>query len=90
MSPDRTFNGADCGYFMRGLRHIYSVFDTMEDVVPEGMSKTGSLKEGISHLRHFFFCQNHDRRTEKHFADINGGAAGKRLNMFFRIIKVAD
>jgi uncharacterized protein (TIGR02757 family) len=80
----RTFNGTDCGYFMRGLRYIYSEFNTMEDVVLEGMSGSGSLKEGISHLREYFFCENHERRTEKHFADINGGAAGKRLNMFLR------
>ena len=33
----RTFNGSDCIYFIRGLRHIYSNFDCMEDVILEGM-----------------------------------------------------
>jgi uncharacterized protein (TIGR02757 family) len=80
----RTFNGTDCSYFMKGLRHIYSDFGSMEDVILEGMSLSGNLKEGISHLRHYFFCENHEQRTEKHFADIMGGAAGKRLNMFLR------
>ena len=80
----RTFNGTDCTYFMRGLKHIYLESGSMEDVILEGMSDTGDLKKGISHLRRYFFCNDHERRTEKHFADINGGAAGKRLNMFLR------
>jgi len=80
----RTFNGTDCNYFMKGLKYIYLKFESMEDVVLEGMKNSGSLKEGISYLRDYFFCESHQRRTEKHFADINGGAAGKRLNMFLR------
>jgi uncharacterized protein (TIGR02757 family) len=80
----RTFNGTDCNYFMKGLRHIYTDFVSMEDVVLEGINQSGSLKEGIAHLRQYFFCERHEQRTEKHFADINGGAAGKRLNMFLR------
>jgi len=55
----------------------------------KGCPGSGDLKNGISNLRRYFFCSNHERRTEKHFADITGGAAGKRLNMFLRIIKVA-
>jgi uncharacterized protein (TIGR02757 family) len=80
----RTFNGTDCSYFIAGLRHIYAINDSMEDVLLEGMSGSGDLKEGISHLRQYFFCENHESRTEKHFADIYRGAAGKRLNMFLR------
>jgi uncharacterized protein (TIGR02757 family) len=80
----RTFNGTDCNYFIKGLRHIYTDFGSMEDVVLEGMNRSGSLKEGIAHLRQYFFCEHHERRTEKHFADVTGGAAGKRLNMYLR------
>lgn len=80
----RTFNGTDCNYFIKGLRHIYTDFSNMEDVVLEGMNRSGSLKEGIAHLRQYFFCEHHERRTEKHFADVTGGAAGKRLNMYLR------
>jgi uncharacterized protein (TIGR02757 family) len=80
----RTFNGTDCTYFMRGLKYIYLDYGSMEDVILEGMTATGNLKEGISLLRGKFFCGCHERRTEKHFADITGGAAGKRLNMFLR------
>jgi uncharacterized protein (TIGR02757 family) len=80
----RTFNGSDCTYFIRGLRHIYSQFNSMEDVMLEGMAETGSLRDGLSHLRSVFFSLPHASRNEKHFADITGGAAGKRLNMFLR------
>ena len=80
----RTFNGTDCNYFIKGLRHIYTDFGSMEDVVLEGMNRSGSLKEGIAHLRQYFFCEHHEQRTEKHFADVTGGAAGKRVNMYLR------
>jgi len=32
--------------------------------------KRGNLKEGISRLRQVFFDEDHETRTEKHFADI--------------------
>ncbi|MBK8883252.1 MAG: DUF2400 family protein [Bacteroidales bacterium] len=85
----RTFNGADLISFIKGLRHIYSHYPSMEDLLLQGMKETGSLRDGLSHFRSVFFDLPHERRCEKHFADINGGAAGKRLNMFLRIIKVA-
>jgi len=75
---------------IKGLRHIYSIYYSMEDVVIEGMNDSGILRNGISHLRQVFFTGNHEKRTEKHFADVVGGAAGKRINMFLQIIKVAD
>ena len=80
----RTFNGTDFLYFIKGLRNIYSNFGTMEDVILKGMETSGSLKDGLSYLRLIFFSMPHARRNEKHFADIMGGAAGKRLNMFLR------
>jgi len=80
----RTFNSTDCIYFIKGLKHIYSCYDSMEDVIQEGMRGMGSLKEGISHFRDCFFAEVHESRTEKHFADIKRGSAGKRINMFLR------
>lgn len=80
----RTFSGTDFTYFVRGLRHIYSQNNSMEDVILQGIGKDGSLREGLSHLRSCFFSLPHSKRTEKHFADVKGGAAGKRLNMFLR------
>jgi hypothetical protein len=86
----RTFNSSDCIYFIKGLRNIYRRYDSMEDAIIDGMKDHGGLIEGIMHLRGVFFQEEHDLRTEKHFADIKRGAAGKRINMFFRIIKVAS
>jgi uncharacterized protein (TIGR02757 family) len=86
----RTFNSSDCIYFIKGLRNIYRRYDSMEDAIIDGMKDHGGLIEGIMHLRRVFFQEEHDLRTEKHFADIKRGAAGKRINMFFRIIKVAS
>lgn len=80
----RTFKGSDCIDFIKGLKNIYGNHATMEDVVLEGMRTGGSLPEGITFLRNTFFRVTHKVRTEKHFADISGGAAGKRLNMFLR------
>jgi uncharacterized protein (TIGR02757 family) len=80
----RTFNGSDFISFIKGLRHIYLNYSNMEEVVVQGMTESGSLKGGLSHLRSVFFSPPHAPRNEKHFADITGGAAGKRLNMFLR------
>lgn len=80
----RTFNGTDCIYFITALRNIYDSYSSMEDILLEGMKSNGSLKDGITHLRNCFFSLPHPSRTEKHFADIKKGAAGKRLNMFLR------
>jgi uncharacterized protein (TIGR02757 family) len=80
----RTFNGTDCIYFIEALRHIYLNYNSMEDVLLDGMKINGTLKDGLSHLRLIFFSLPHAQRSEKHFADVMGGAAGKRLNMFLR------
>ncbi|MBA4321950.1 MAG: TIGR02757 family protein [Odoribacter sp.] len=80
----RTFNGTDCIFFIKGLKEIYSRFDSLEDVMVEGIRETGSLRDGLSYFRKQFFSISHEKRTEKHFADVMTGAAGKRLNMFLR------
>jgi len=80
----RTFNGIDCKYFVSGLKKIYTSYSSMEDVILEGMESGQSLREGLDHLRKIFFSLPHVARNEKHFADVKGGAAGKRLNMFLR------
>ncbi len=85
----RTFNGTDFICFITGLRHIYLNNSSMEDVILKGIETDGSLISGLACLRSEFFSHPHERRSEKHFADVTGGAAGKRLNMFLRINKVA-
>jgi uncharacterized protein (TIGR02757 family) len=80
----RTFNGQDCIYFMKSLKHIYSRNRSMEDIIVDGMKADGSLKSGMFFFRNTFFSLPHESRTEKHFANMMSGAAGKRLNMFLR------
>lgn len=80
----RTFNGDDCICFLRSLMNIYRKYDSMEDIIIEGMRQDDSLVTGIASLRREFFSIPHSCHAEKHFADIEGGAAGKRLFMFLR------
>ena len=80
----RTFNGSDCISFMKGLRKVYSSYPSMEDVIVQGMGDARSLVSGLSDLRSLFFSDHHEKRTEKHFADVMSGSAGKRLFMFLR------
>jgi uncharacterized protein (TIGR02757 family) len=86
----RTFNGRDCIGFMKGLKRIYSENESMEDVITTGMKDNSSLRSGLSELRKLFFSADHEKRTEKHFADINSGAAGKKLLMFLRWMVRSD
>ncbi|HDZ40943.1 MAG TPA: TIGR02757 family protein [Bacteroidetes bacterium] len=80
----RTFNGNDCCTFIRGLRNIYSRHESMEEIPAARLEKGETWKDAVISLRNEFFNIHHSRRTLKHFADIERGAAGKRLNMFFR------
>jgi len=80
----RTFNGHDCMAFIYGLRHIYTRYNSIEDVIVEGIKTHGSLSFGLSHFRKMFFSVAHLKRTEKHIADVAAGSAGKRLFLFLR------
>ncbi len=80
----RTFNGFDCTYFLASLKNIYTKYSSLEDILIEATGKDLSLKEALSYLRDRFFSLNYNRRTLKHFANVEAGAAGKRLNMFLR------
>ena len=86
----RTFNGQDCIGFMRGLKKVYSENESMEEVIALGMKADGSLISGLSELRRLFFSADHERRSEKHFADMLSGAAGKKLLMFLRWMVRSD
>jgi uncharacterized protein (TIGR02757 family) len=86
----RTFNGKDCASFLKGLKRIYSENESMETIIADGMKGDGSLRSGLSALRNIFFSVDHEKRTEKHFADMKSGAAGKRLLMFLRWMVRSD
>lgn len=80
----RTFQGQDCIYFLKSLKRIYSNFESIEDILIESFVQEAGMKRALTYFRSVFFNSDHLQRTEKHFADVNKGAAGKRLNMFFR------
>jgi uncharacterized protein (TIGR02757 family) len=80
----RTFNGIDCIYFLRALRHIYLDYGGLEMVFTSGIKNTQDLKDAIIHCRTIFFELDHLKRTEKHFSNPGEGSAAKRINMFLR------
>ena len=76
----RTFNGIDLVYFVRGLRHLYTVHGGLESAfLPEQ-----SQALGISAFKQRFFEPAHQARTRKHVADPARGSNAKRINMYLR------
>ena len=86
----RTFNGVDCTYFLLSLKNIYTRYNSMEDIFLETIKNGSGLKSGMVHFRNRFFSLEHDKRTMKHLASVETGAAGKRLNMFLRWMVRSD
>jgi uncharacterized protein (TIGR02757 family) len=80
----RTFQGQDCMWFLKSLKRIYSHYESLEDLLLESISTGLDIKEAIMDFRRVFFETPHQRRSEKHFANPESGAAAKRLNMYFR------
>jgi uncharacterized protein (TIGR02757 family) len=86
----RTFNGEDLVCFIKALKQIYTRFDSMEEIILEGMKGNGSLNLGLIRLRKEFFSVAHEKRSEKHLADVTSGAAAKKLFMFLRWMVRSD
>jgi len=81
----RTFNGTDLRHFVEGLRHLYRMYDGLENTFlgprPEGPWRAA---EGIALFKKRFFEIDHRQRTQKHVADPGKGSNAKRINMFLR------
>lgn len=80
----RTFNGIDCIYFLKALKHIYKNHNGLEQVFTDGYQKDETVFSALVHFRKVFFEVEHEHRTEKHVSDVLKGAAAKRLNMYLR------
>jgi len=80
----RTFNEADCMYFMRSLHHIYTNSGGLRDLFRTAYQDSGSIRSTLVRFREIFFALPHPARTRKHVADPESGSAAKRLNMFLR------
>lgn len=78
----RTFNGADCQYFVKALRNIYMNHGGMENVFAGGGHK--DMQARLSHFRKIFLELPGPGRTRKHVSDPSAGSSAKRLNMFLR------
>jgi len=86
----RTFNGADCIYFLQALKNIYLNHGGLEQVFTEGFMNDETVFSALVHFRKVFFELEHERRTEKHVSDVERGAAAKRLNMYLRWLVRTD
>ena len=80
----RTFNGVDCGFFLRSLRNIYQQYGGLEQVFTEGFHREKTMFVTLKHFRSIFLEIPHERRTEKHISDVASNSSAKRLNMFLR------
>ena len=49
-----------------------------------------SLQPAIHELHSIFFELPHNKNTERHVSDPFKGSAAKKINMFLRMIKVAN
>jgi len=79
----RTFNSTDFKYFIKALKHIYTEYESLENIF-QAHPTENSLQPAIHHFKKVFFEINHQQRTEKHISDPLKGSAAKRINMFLR------
>ncbi len=79
----RTFNGEDFKYFIKALKHVYSVHGGLESIFTKYQTEN-SLQPAIHELNRIFFEIEHPQRTRKHVADPIKGSVAKRINMNLR------
>ncbi len=79
----RTFNHIDLAYFIEGLQHLYTQYETMENYFNQ-FSSFPRINDSITHFKQDFFSLPHLQRTTKHISDPSKNSAAKRINMFFR------
>jgi len=80
----RTFNGNDAIYFLKTLQRIYRDQGGLEKVFTTGYERSNDLSGSFQHFRQLFFETDHEKRIEKHVADVSRKSTGKRLCMFLR------
>jgi uncharacterized protein (TIGR02757 family) len=81
----RTFNGADCVFFIQSLQNIYKKQKGLEAVFAKGLKKEDQdIKNAILSFREAFFRTEHLKRTEKHVSDPLKKSSAKRLCMYLR------
>ena len=79
----RTFNGKDFTTFIKGLNHIYTNHNGLENVFSKNIEEH-FMQKSISEFKKIFFEIEHQNRTQKHISDPLNNSAAKRINMFLR------
>ena len=79
----RTFNSEDLKYFIKALKHVYSIHGGLESIFIKYQTEN-SLQSAIHELNKIFFEIEHPQRTRKHVADPMKGSVAKRINMNLR------
>ncbi len=83
----RTFNGADCLFFIEALKSIYTKHNGLENAFALHNSlsfNTNELKQRITNFRTLFLQPKHLARSDKHISNPNKKSSAKRLCMFLR------
>ncbi|OIP83553.1 MAG: TIGR02757 family protein [Porphyromonadaceae bacterium CG2_30_38_12] len=80
----RTFNGADCSFFVLALKNIYLNHGGLEQVFKLGFERNVSVFGALLYFRSVFFELEHPLHVTKHVSDVKANSAAKRLNMLLR------
>jgi uncharacterized protein (TIGR02757 family) len=78
----RTFNGADCIFFLQSLKNIFTKNESMEKLFLP--ANNAGMSQAIRQFREEFLLTPHQKRAEKHISDPLSGSSAKRINMFLR------
>lgn len=81
----RTFNSADCVFFLNALRNIYTKYGGLENAFSGKISKEEKdVKNAITNFRELFLSIPHQSRSDKHVSNPSAKSSAKRLCMFLR------
>lgn len=81
----RTFNGQDCVFFIKALRHLYIRHGGLEAAFGGDYAQYEfGLKQRIVQFRNLFLEVPHLSRSEKHLSNPAKKSSSKRLCMFLR------
>jgi uncharacterized protein (TIGR02757 family) len=75
----RTMNGKDACFLLKSLQSIYRNHQSLKHFFIDK-----SILDGLHDLRTALLLYPHEKRSEKHIANVQKKAAAKRLNMFLR------
>lgn len=77
----RTFNSEDLIFFCLSLKRYFQEYQSLEQLFS---ATDEDLNQGLIALRSYFLKTPHQRRSEKHLADVSKNSAAKRLHLFLR------